>query len=90
MFDYQEEHGRRIDFRKDTVRPIMERYQDYFLHKMALTGTWDVYVKLNDAVFDLIDKVSESYKNEKGLPPTEAVPLCGRWDSNPHAQGTRS
>ena len=47
-------------------------------------------IELNDAVFDLIDKVSESYKNEKGLPPTEAVPLCGRWDSNPHAQGTRS
>ena len=33
--------------------------------------------KTRDAVFDLLDRISVSYGNEKGLPLSEAVPSCG-------------
>lgn len=48
MFDYQEGEGHRIDFSKDIIRPIMERYREYLWNEMILTGTWKVYLKLND------------------------------------------
>ena len=48
MFSYQEDDGRSIDFSKDIVRPIMERYRDYLYNEMNLTGTWEVYVKMCD------------------------------------------
>ena len=48
MFDYQDGDGNRIDFRTDIIRPIMERYREYLWNEMHLTGTWEVYVKLND------------------------------------------
>ena len=33
--------------------------------------------KTRNAVFDLLDRISVSYGNEKGLPLSEAVPSCG-------------
>lgn len=48
MFDYQDGDGHRIDFRTDIIRPIIERYREYLWNEMHLTGTWEVYVKLND------------------------------------------
>lgn len=54
MFAYQESEGRTIDFAKDIVRPIMERYRDYLYHEMSLTGTWEVYVKMNDNPINMV------------------------------------
>ena len=54
MFDYQDGDGRHIDFQKDIIRPIMERYREYLWNEMALTGTWEVYVKLNDAPINMV------------------------------------
>ena len=48
MFELKEEDGRILDFRVDFIRPIMERYKDYLFNEMNLTGTWEVYVKLNE------------------------------------------
>lgn len=48
MFEYYEADGRKINFNKDITYPIMERYRDYLNHEMILTGTWEVYVKMND------------------------------------------
>ncbi len=38
-----------------------------------------------NAVFDIMDKYSMSYGETKRTASSEAVPLCGRRDSNPHA-----
>lgn len=48
MFDYQDGEGHRIEFHQDIIRPIIERYREYLWNEMNLTGTWEVYVKLND------------------------------------------
>ncbi len=45
----------------------------------------DYRTKKSNAVFELLGRISATYGNEKGLPPREAVPLCGRRDSNPYA-----
>ncbi len=37
--------------------------------------------KKRNAVFELLGRISATYGNEKGLPPREAVPLCGRRDN---------
>lgn len=47
MFDYQDGEGQRIEFHQDIIRPIIERYREYLWNEMNLTGTWEVYVKLN-------------------------------------------
>ena len=45
----------------------------------------DYRTKKRNAVFELLDRISVGYGNEKGPPLSEAVPLCGWGDSNPHA-----
>ena len=45
---------------------------------------------VENKMFSIIRRISALYDTEKGLPLPEAVPLCGRRDSNPYALGTRS
>ena len=45
----------------------------------------DYRTKKRNAIFDLLDRISATYENKKGPPLSEAVPLCGRRDSNPYA-----
>ena len=56
MFDFQENDGRHLDFHKDIIRPIMERYRNYLYNEMNLTGTWEVYVKMNDNPLTLVSE----------------------------------
>ena len=44
----------------------------------------DYRTNKRNAVFELLDTLSASYANKKGLPLDEAVPLYGWGDSNPH------
>ena len=46
--------------------------------------------KNRNSVFELMDRFSMTYGNQKGTASLKAVPLCGRRDSNPYALGTRS
>lgn len=48
MFVLKENDGRVLDFEADFVRPIMVKFREYFYNEMLLTGTWEVYVKLNE------------------------------------------
>lgn len=59
MFDYQEEDGRSINLRKDIICPIMERYGEYLYDEFAHTGTWVVYVKLNDTTKSPIPEIDK-------------------------------
>ena len=41
-------------------------------------------------IFNIIERLSGGYKQRTEPEISNSVPLCGWWDSNPHAEGTRS
>ena len=47
MFDFVDD-DRVLSFHIDFVKPIMDRYRDYLWNELMITGTWEVFVKMND------------------------------------------
>ena len=49
---------------------ISIRYKDFITQNVQPA-------EKRNSVFDLLDRISGAYENKKGLPLSEAVPLCG-------------